>query len=103
MKRWINAAESKGPLLEGEERVLACVAECPQGFSCEHSLQVGRVGICCPNLNELYRLYSIQDNDEEAESSENSTLRNHNDDGGREKLDDDKKEEGKNVIVVAKV
>uniref|UniRef100_A0A915DZ43 Uncharacterized protein n=1 Tax=Ditylenchus dipsaci TaxID=166011 RepID=A0A915DZ43_9BILA len=53
-------ADGKGPLLEGEGNVLPCAGECPQGFDCELFSSGDRTGICCPNVTELFKLYSTE-------------------------------------------
>lgn len=56
-KAILLCADGKGPLLEGEGDVLPCLHDCPDGFDCER-LRHTPMGICCPNLAALNRLYN---------------------------------------------
>ncbi|KAI1723831.1 hypothetical protein DdX_04008 [Ditylenchus destructor] len=55
-------ADGKGPLLEGEGNVLPCANECPEGFECELYSGPSKTGICCPNIDELIKLYNVEAN-----------------------------------------
>ncbi|VDK81280.1 unnamed protein product [Anisakis simplex] len=58
-----NCMDGKGPLLAADH-VYTCKEGCPEGFVCEYpyDAQVPEKGICCPDLEALYRLYGSEEN-----------------------------------------
>ncbi|KHN72512.1 hypothetical protein Tcan_14723 [Toxocara canis] len=65
-----NCKDGKGPLLAADH-VYSCKEGCPEGFVCEYQDKIKRLekGICCPDLDILYRLYG---NDDEAQEQQNT-------------------------------
>ena len=67
--------DGKGPLLEGPGNPFPCATECPDGFNCEYPIPKAPLGICCPDLELLYKLYGhSEEASEEEEVAEGSKV-----------------------------
>uniref|UniRef100_A0A914RJ96 Uncharacterized protein n=1 Tax=Parascaris equorum TaxID=6256 RepID=A0A914RJ96_PAREQ len=68
-----NCKDGKGPLLAANY-VYSCKGGCPEGFICENQDEASRPenGICCPDLDILYRLYG---NDSETGEMHNKSTK----------------------------
>ncbi|KAM3717178.1 Dynein heavy chain-like protein [Dirofilaria immitis] len=55
-----NCHDGGKPLLAADVGVHTCDKNCPKGFQCEYRTTDAtlRKGICCPNLKELEKIYS---------------------------------------------
>ncbi|VDM42453.1 unnamed protein product [Toxocara canis] len=71
-----NCKDGKGPLLAADH-VYSCKEGCPEGFVCEYQDEIKRLekGICCPDLDILYRLYGNDDEAQEQQIGQTKTNR----------------------------